>query len=145
MKNFLIAVIAIVVLVGGYLFFTQSGKNQDQEQIKVNVTQTPTQAESPTGAMKDASVQELMVIAKQWEFQPATIRIKEGDKVRLKIKSVDVSHGFAIPEFDVNVTLEPQKETVVEFIANKKGEFIFFCTVVCGQGHKDMKGKLVVE
>ncbi len=58
---------------------------------------------------------------------------------------MDVDHGFAIPEFKVNETLVSGKETVVEFTPDKKGEFAFFCSVVCGEGHRDMKGKLIVE
>lgn len=83
--------------------------------------------------------------AKSWEFVPATLTVKQGEKMRLKIKSFDVDHGFAIPDFKVNETLSPGKETVIEFVADKKGEYTFFCSVVCGQGHKDMKGKLIVE
>jgi len=73
------------------------------------------------------------------------ITVKQGDKVKLNVKSIDVTHGFAIPEFNVKVDLLPNKEETIEFVADKKGEFTFFCSVICGEGHKNMKGKLVVE
>ena len=36
-------------------------------------------------------------------------------------------------------------EDRAEFIADKKGEFEMFCSVYCGQGHGQMKGKLIVK
>mgnify|MGYP001568945141 CR=1 FL=1 len=93
----------------------------------------------------DSGVKEFDMTARQWAFEPATITVKEGDTVRLNIKSKDVTHGFAIFEFDVNERLQPGKTTTVEFVADKKGEYTFFCSVQCGQGHRDMKGKLIVE
>jgi len=32
-----------------------------------------------------------------------------------------------------------------EFVADKVGEFNFFCNVYCGEGHSEMGGKLVVR
>ena len=71
--------------------------------------------------------------------------MKLGDKVRLKVKSIDVDHGLAIPEFGVNLILKPNELQTVEFVADKKGEFPFFCSVYCGVGHGGMRGKLIVE
>ena len=85
------------------------------------------------------------VTAKQWSFDPATITVKKGDKVKLTVKSVDVSHGFSLSAFGVNQTLEPNKEVAVEFVADKTGSFPFVCSVFCGSGHGGMKGTLIVE
>ena len=70
---------------------------------------------------------------------------QHGDLVKLNITSVDVTHGFALPDFGVNSNLEPGKTVPVEFTADKTGEFSFFCNVYCGEGHKDMKGTLIVK
>ena len=93
----------------------------------------------------EPEVVEISMTAKQWEFEPGTITVKEGQKVKLNIKSVDVTHGFALPDFGVSQRLEPGKEVTVEFTADKKGTFTFFCNVACGSGHSGMKGTLVVE
>ena len=98
-----------------------------------------------TIVVPDSGVKEFDMIARQWAFEPSTIIVEEGDKVRLNIKTEDVTHGFAIFEFGVNERLEPGKTTIVEFVADKKGEYVFFCSVSCGKGHGDMKGKLIVE
>lgn len=83
--------------------------------------------------------------ARQWRFEPAEIRVKQGEKVRLTVTSVDVTHGFALPDFNVNLNLEPGKTVGAEFTAEKKGTFTFFCNVYCGQGHREMSGMLIVE
>ena len=103
------------------------------------------QQESTTAATTTKSVKEFTMTAKQWAFDPAVITVKQGDKVRLKITSTDVAHGFALADFNVKVDLTPNTEETVEFVADKKGEFTFFCSVLCGQGHREMKGKLIVE
>ena len=85
------------------------------------------------------------IIAKQWSFEPAEIRVKKGDKVVLIIKSLDVKHGFSLSEFGIDAKLEPGKETRIEFQADKAGSFPFRCSVFCGQGHSEMTGALIVE
>jgi len=98
-----------------------------------------------TAVVPDSDVKEFDMTARQWSFEPSTITVKKDDKVRLNIKNEDVTHGFALFEFDVNERLAPGKTTTIEFTADKTGEYVFFCSVPCGKGHKDMKGKLIVE
>jgi cytochrome c oxidase subunit II len=112
----------------------------------------PTEIEPQTEPVTDfpaddfeTSVVEIDMIAKQWDFTPSTITVQEGDEVKLNIQNVDVSHGFALFEFGVNEQLIPGETTTVEFIADKAGEYTFFCSVPCGQGHRHMEGKLIVE
>ena len=95
--------------------------------------------------VSDLKIKEFDMTARQWEFEPSTITVKEGDKVKLNIKSIEGTHGFAISEFGINENLRPGETVTVEFIADKKGEYIFFCSVYCGEGHSGMRGKLIVE
>lgn len=88
---------------------------------------------------------EFQMTAKQWEFIPSRIEVNKGDKVILNIKSIDVAHGFTLSDFGVDEYLEPGKEISVEFIADKTGEFTFFCNVYCGTGHGGMRGVLIVN
>ena len=88
---------------------------------------------------------EVKILAKQFSFSPAEIRVKQGEKVRLVVTSEDVSHGLTIPAFNVSLTLEPGKTATAEFVADQKGSFPFFCSVFCGSGHGSMRGTLIVE
>lgn len=90
-------------------------------------------------------VQRFEVTAKQWAFEPSTIRVKQGEHVVLRVTSTDVEHGFTLDAYGIEETLEPFKPVTIEFIASKKGTFTFFCHVYCGSGHGNMKGTLIVE
>jgi cytochrome c oxidase subunit II len=92
-----------------------------------------------------SDVKEFDIIAKQWEFVPSTIQVNLGDTVRLKITSLDVTHGIAIPELKINEQIPPQKTKIIEFIASQKGEFPLICSVYCGAGHMNHRGLLIVK
>ncbi|MCH8840000.1 MAG: cupredoxin domain-containing protein, partial [Planctomycetes bacterium] len=77
---------------------------------------------------------------RQWNFDPDNITVNEGDTVILNINSIDVTHGFAIQAFGINERLSPGNTVRVEFVADRKGSFSFFCTVQCGAGHTGMRG-----
>ena len=126
---------------------TQNTEKIAQETDNQNTAQeTQTQEQNPATQPETASdTVEMDVTAKQFEFVPSTIKVKQGQKVILHIKSLDVTHGFALPDYKINAYLEPGKEVTVEFVADKKGTFTFFCSVPCGSGHRSMKGTLVVE
>lgn len=96
-------------------------------------------------ASQEPSVASYTIVARQWAFEPSTIRVRKGQRVELTIQSVDVSHGFSLSAFNVSEQLEPGQTVRVNFIANTKGSFPFFCSVFCGQGHSLMRGTLIVE
>lgn len=83
--------------------------------------------------------------AKRFAFLPDIIKVKQADKVKIIAQSLDVTHGFALADFRVDEQIEPDKKSIIEFIADKSGEYSFRCSVFCGRGHADMKGKLIVE
>jgi hypothetical protein len=74
------------------------------------------------------------------------IRIKQGELVTLRLTSMDVVHGFNLSYYNVSETLYPGEITTVEFLADKSGEFEFYCSArSCGLGHIEMIGILIVE
>ncbi len=88
---------------------------------------------------------EFTITAKQWEFEPSTITVTEGDLVTLVITSIDVDHGISIPGLGVNENLIAGQTTTIEFIADKKGNYSFSCNVYCGQGHSSMAGIIIIK
>src|SRR3989344_1998791 len=97
-------------------------------------------------AQDDAAAGQIItinVVAKQFEFVPSTIVVKQGQTVRLVIENTDVDHGFAIPELGVSQSLPAGQTTLVEFTADQVGTFSFSCNVFCGSGHREMRGTLV--
>ena len=89
-------------------------------------------------------VVEIDITAQQFSFSPGTITVPKGTRIKLNINSIDVTHGFTIPDFGVSVVLSPGVEVSTEFVADKVGTFSYSCSVFCGGGHSNMKGTLIV-
>jgi len=85
------------------------------------------------------------VIAKDFEFIPDTIRVREGTLVILKLKSIDGTHGFDLGAFGIDERLDENVLKVVEFYAAKKGEYGIRCSHFCGIGHLGMTAELIIE
>lgn len=74
------------------------------------------------------------------------IVVNQGDRVRLRIRSEDVVHGFAIGRLGVEAgPIEPGKVSIVDFVADQPGEFTFYCTTWCDPNHPRMRGILEVR
>jgi len=74
------------------------------------------------------------------------IVVNQGERVRLRIRSEDVIHGFAIGRVGVDAgPIEPGKVATVEFVADQAGEFTFYCTMWCDPNHARMRGILEVR
>jgi len=109
-------------------------------------------ASAPTVAQvaKDAGTgmqgaHEIQVTLRKYEFSPGSLRVRKGEQVKLVMTAVDHDHGFKIDDFNINQTIPKGTTVVVEFTADKAGTFQFRCSNVCGLGHRNMKGTLVVE
>lgn len=88
----------------------------------------------------------LEVKAFRFGFEPSVLKVKKGDTVMIKASTIDNEHGLAIPEYDVDLKLNPSEEPkTAVFVAEKAGEFAMFCSTPCGSGHSSMKGQLIVE
>jgi cytochrome c oxidase subunit II len=98
--------------------------------------------DATTGAGGPAPIQ---VTAKKYQFDPAVIKVKQGDHVKLVITAKDHDHGFKLAAFNIDQHLEKGVASTVEFTADRAGTFPFECSVFCGLGHGKMKGQLIVE
>jgi cytochrome c oxidase subunit 2 len=85
------------------------------------------------------NVREITIDAQRFAFSSDTITVKQGEVVRVKINNLDGLHGMRIPELGI------YGDNFVEFSADKKGEFMFYCNNYCGEGHSNMQGKIIVE
>ena len=93
-----------------------------------------------------ASERIFIVTASRYEFTPDLLEVDEGDRLRIALRSEDVAHGFAIEGYGIDVALPESGEAVlVDFVADRPGTFEFGCSVYCGIGHGNMRGRLVVH
>ena len=94
------------------------------------------------------------LMERNWKYLPDVIRVQQGQIVRVDFQPTDnglgVGHGFAIDGYDqaafINGALV-QRPKSVTFLADKAGEFTFYCASQCSTGplHPNMNGTLVVE
>ena len=71
--------------------------------------------------------------------------VNEGDTVRIEFTSTSGFHDWTISEFDAATKrVNSGESTFVEFVADKKGTFEYFCSV---GSHRSlgMKGNLIVQ
>ena len=86
------------------------------------------------------------VVASQFAFDPATIEVTEGERIRLMVHSADRVHGFEIKKLRINKPIpRGGKPVQIDFVAPAAGRYEILCSEDCGEGHKDMTGTLVVQ
>lgn len=62
------------------------------------------------------------------QFSLKEMTVNKGDKVRIKLTVVSGNHDFKLDEFNIyEDTREQNKEYIIEFTADKTGEFIYYC------------------
>ncbi len=100
--------------------------------------------------------------ARKYAYLPGVIRVNRGDKITLKLSSVDVTHGFYLEGYDFDAKLDPETpgflirvpstsrkfsaESVESytFSADRVGKFRYRCSIGCGPMHPFMQGELIV-
>ena len=91
-------------------------------------------------------VRVFQITAKKYEFNPFTVIVRPGDKVRFVITAVDRDYAFELKRFHLNEKLKQGVPTTVNFTAAEAGKFTFGCPEMeCRTLHRGMKGTLVVK
>jgi nitrous-oxide reductase len=82
-------------------------------------------------------------------YTPETIEVREGDRVTFRMTNVetirDMTHGFALPDHGLNVSLPPGATKEITIDTPKPGVYWFYCTNFCSALHLEMRGRLVVQ
>ena len=86
----------------------------------------------------------IQMTVKRFKYSPHEVHLKRGVPVVLEIRSLDVVHGFALPELGVRADVIPGKPARVPLRPDKTGTFTFRCDVFCGSGHEELDGSVVV-
>ncbi|REJ35441.1 MAG: cytochrome C oxidase subunit II [Bacillota bacterium] len=88
---------------------------------------------------------EVVMLAEAWRFEPSEVRVPAGSTVTFRLTSLDVIHGFRIPNTNVNLMVQPGQVVEATHRFNEPGTYHLFCHEYCGAGHHIMDGMLIVE
>lgn len=136
MKMVIIVVIVAVLLIGGAVWYMNQGTLLSPSSSGTLVVKdTPGSVSGST--LTTARV--INVKASRFSYDLETITVKKGEHVKIVIDNSDTTHGMVIPDLGVSGIGS------VEFTADKVGTYPFKCPTMCGSGHKDMKGTLIVQ
>lgn len=76
-------------------------------------------------------------------YTPNEIKVKQGDKVKIIFTNAGGTHDLILEAFDVRTkTIQTGETDTIEFMADKKGTFEFYCGV--GNGYHRMMGQIGV-
>lgn len=93
----------------------------------------------------DENLTVINVTGQNFRFNPETITVNQGDRVRVVLTALDMPHDFDLDELGVDGPVVAPGETAeVEFTADQTGEFEYYCSV--GQHRANgMTGTLIVR
>lgn len=96
---------------------------------------------------------EIYVVAQQWMWKMEypggqreidTLHVPVGKTIRLVFASQDVIHSFFVPAFRIKHDVVPGTLETLWFKADKVGQYRIECTQLCGVGHANMTGNVIV-
>lgn len=96
--------------------------------------------DNPMGlSREDAAAQDDVVI------EGGELRMPIGKPVKALLRSVDVIHNFYVPEMRAKMDLVPGQVSYIWFTPTRTGTFEILCAELCGVGHSQMRGTVVVQ
>ncbi len=101
------------------------------------------------GVTRDGNEVTVRMTAVRSHFTPERVEIQEGDHVTWTITNIerarDATHGFSIPLYGINLSIEPGESITFEFDATDPGVFSWYCTEFCSALHLEMMGYLTIQ
>lgn len=140
-------VVILAVVVAGYFLLRGSYRApiEAPTQTPAIKTEQPTEA-LPTTQAPAAQATEISVSGTEFNFNPANISVKAGERVKITFRNNGrAPHNLIIEGLDIGTkTISGGQTDVIEFTAPTSGTYIFFCSV---PGHRasGMEGDLKVE
>jgi cytochrome c oxidase subunit 2 len=87
---------------------------------------------------------EVQMAALMFSFVPNEVRVPAGRRIRFRMTSVDVTHGFLVSGTNANTMLVPGYISQFTTIFNTPGDYLVVCQEFCGNGHHAMHARILV-
>ncbi len=138
-------ILFVLILVSLNLFIFGCEKQEDTTK-----TEEVIQIKEEVTNKQENNIKTFVVTGENFKFlingkDNLDLNVKDSEKVRIEFTSTVGFHDFVIDEFQAATKkVKVGESTFVEFIANKKGIFEYYCSVGTHR-QQGMKGKLIVE
>ena len=101
------------------------------------------------GVFRNGNKVTVKLVSQAPAYSMREFKVKKGDEVTLILTNLDkvedLTHGFAIPKYDINFIVNPQETKSVTFKADKPGVYWCYCTHFCHALHLEMRTRMIVE
>jgi cytochrome c oxidase subunit 2 len=98
----------------------------------------------PRNAHADNGPRIIEIKAKRFAFSPNQITIKQGETVKLRLTSEDVTHGFFMRALKIDEDIQPGTPTEITLTPQTAGTFMTICDHFCGANHGNMNMTITV-
>jgi len=144
------SLLAVAALASVLALSACGGNNDSEASVSPSASASPSAsdvASSPSASAPASApaaggeTKEITLTATNFQFDQQEIKAKVGDTLKLTLKNDSGNHGVKIDGLDVDL----KNGETAEIVLDKAGTYDFYCSIMCGAGHDNMTGQLIVE